>query len=181
MNRSITQCLVALAGVLFIPVQASAATVDFENNISSPSPFVYESNGFRFMNGQLVAGSLQVGDPGCGGCLTLDISVESISGDEFNLGSLDILVGSLFPSASITGVYAGGGNISRSVSTAGWQTEAFGAAWNGLDSLSISMNSASGVDVLGLDNFTATVVPVPAAVWLFGSALAGLGWMRRRS
>lgn len=25
------------------------------------------------------------------------------------------------------------------------------------------------------------VVPVPAAAWLFGSALAGLGWMRRRS
>jgi hypothetical protein len=25
-----------------------------------------------------------------------------------------------------------------------------------------------------------TVVPIPAAVWLFGSALAGLGWMRRR-
>jgi hypothetical protein len=24
-------------------------------------------------------------------------------------------------------------------------------------------------------------VPVPAAVWLFGSAVAGLGWMRRRS
>jgi hypothetical protein len=26
-----------------------------------------------------------------------------------------------------------------------------------------------------------TVVPVPAAVWLFGSGLAALGWMRRRS
>ena len=25
-----------------------------------------------------------------------------------------------------------------------------------------------------------TAVPIPAAVWLFGSALAGLGWMRRR-
>ena len=25
-----------------------------------------------------------------------------------------------------------------------------------------------------------TLVPVPAAVWLFGSALAGLGWMRRK-
>jgi len=24
------------------------------------------------------------------------------------------------------------------------------------------------------------VVPIPAAVWLFGSALAGLGWMRRK-
>lgn len=29
-------------------------------------------------------------------------------------------------------------------------------------------------------SFTATVVPVPAAVWLFGSALGLLGWMRRR-
>lgn len=29
-------------------------------------------------------------------------------------------------------------------------------------------------------NFKITVVPVPAAVWLFGSALAGLGWLRRR-
>jgi hypothetical protein len=28
--------------------------------------------------------------------------------------------------------------------------------------------------------FKASVVPIPAAVWLFGSALAGLGWMRRK-
>jgi hypothetical protein len=27
---------------------------------------------------------------------------------------------------------------------------------------------------------TVTAVPIPAAVWLFGSALAGLGWMRRK-
>ncbi len=25
-----------------------------------------------------------------------------------------------------------------------------------------------------------SVVPIPAAVWLFGSALAGLGWLRRK-
>ena len=29
-------------------------------------------------------------------------------------------------------------------------------------------------------NLTGSVVPIPAAVWLFGSALLGLGWMRRR-
>lgn len=29
-----------------------------------------------------------------------------------------------------------------------------------------------------IDN--AVITPIPAAVWLFGSALAGLGWMRRR-
>ncbi|TDJ43959.1 MAG: hypothetical protein E2O50_03875 [Gammaproteobacteria bacterium] len=28
--------------------------------------------------------------------------------------------------------------------------------------------------------WTATVVPIPAVIWLFGSALAGLGWLRRK-
>ncbi len=28
--------------------------------------------------------------------------------------------------------------------------------------------------------FEGTVVPIPASVWLFGSALAGLGWLRRK-
>jgi hypothetical protein len=31
-----------------------------------------------------------------------------------------------------------------------------------------------------LTNFTASAVPVPPAVWLFGSGLATLGWMRRK-
>jgi hypothetical protein len=31
-----------------------------------------------------------------------------------------------------------------------------------------------------LGTWSSTVVPIPAAVWLFGSALAGLGWMRRK-
>ena len=45
---------------------------------------------------------------------------------------------------------------------------------------------ASG-DFFGAQQYTlfkstsvASVVPIPAAVWLFGSALAGLGWMRRK-
>jgi len=35
-------------------------------------------------------------------------------------------------------------------------------------------------DASGVLQSTNAVVPLPAAVWLFGSALAGLGWMRRR-
>jgi len=31
-----------------------------------------------------------------------------------------------------------------------------------------------------IDNFTASVVPIPGAVWLFGSALVSLAWSRRR-
>jgi hypothetical protein len=32
-----------------------------------------------------------------------------------------------------------------------------------------------------IDDISATVVPVPAAVWLFGSALGLLGWMKRKA
>jgi hypothetical protein len=38
--------------------------------------------------------------------------------------------------------------------------------------------SLVGYDIDGV--ITAAVVPIPAAAWLFGSALAGLGWMRRK-
>ena len=39
--------------------------------------------------------------------------------------------------------------------------------------------SAGSPDVYAI--FSTTVVPVPAAVWLFGSALGLLGWIRRRA
>jgi hypothetical protein len=37
-----------------------------------------------------------------------------------------------------------------------------------------------GNSVVGVYLVRTSQVPVPAAVWLFGSALGGLGWMRRR-
>ena len=37
-----------------------------------------------------------------------------------------------------------------------------------------------GAGVRARADFAMSVVPVPAAVWFFGSALAGLGWMRRK-
>jgi hypothetical protein len=33
----------------------------------------------------------------------------------------------------------------------------------------------------GVINMSTAVIPVPAAVWLFGSALGLLGWIRRRA
>jgi len=45
-----------------------------------------------------------------------------------------------------------------------------------------SYDVVGGFDTLSLtiDNVNASVVPVPAAFWLFGSALFGLGWLRRK-
>jgi hypothetical protein len=43
-----------------------------------------------------------------------------------------------------------------------------------------SANNASEEEVsFMLDNIAASVVPIPAAVWLFGSGLGLLGWMRK--
>lgn len=46
------------------------------------------------------------------------------------------------------------------------------------------IGATPGTYVWSLPNDTITlnvgVVPIPAAVWLFGSALVGLGWMRRK-
>ena len=49
--------------------------------------------------------------------------------------------------------------------------------WSEIDSLVISSGAESQ---WAMDNFTSTIVPIPAAVWLFGTGLGLLGWMRRK-
>jgi hypothetical protein len=39
---------------------------------------------------------------------------------------------------------------------------------------------SSGINMnMSVDSLSISVIPIPAAVWLFGSALAGLGWLKR--
>jgi hypothetical protein len=74
---------------------------------------------------------------------------------------------------------------SMSVSVIGyeetWQTITFDSTWSNVSHVYMSGQS-SGYPAVGgaVDNIVVNIVPIPAAVWLFGSALAGLGWMRRR-
>ena len=81
---------------------------------------------------------------------------------------------------AVTGNYALGGQVSTNLLLpASVQTNiSFNSAWSGLQSVTFSA-AASG-SAIGYDNFVFSAVPIPAAVWLFASALAGLGWMRRR-
>lgn len=46
---------------------------------------------------------------------------------------------------------------------------------------SLQLQTQTGNNSIYTVNFSTAVVPVPAAVWLFGSALGLLGWMRRRA
>jgi hypothetical protein len=49
------------------------------------------------------------------------------------------------------------------------------------ESFCVDSFCSNNTEVLrGITSGTASSVPIPAAVWLFGSALAGLGWMRRK-
>jgi len=61
-----------------------------------------------------------------------------------------------------------------------FQTFLFDDSWGSLTSVRFATLESNAY--LSFDNIVtgAALVPVPAAVWLFGSALAGLGWMRRK-
>jgi hypothetical protein len=45
----------------------------------------------------------------------------------------------------------------------------------------VNVNSPTVVDGISAVGLLVTPVPIPAGVWLFGSALAMLGWIRRRT
>jgi hypothetical protein len=110
----------------------------------------------------------------------------------FSLHSFDIGSGyaqsGAEPNVIITGQLAGGGTLTETIALASWsgmQSVILSGAWTNLESVSFSTDvinyhccSASFDGVI--DNIVVTAVPVPAAAWLFGSALAGLGWIRRK-
>jgi hypothetical protein len=116
--------------------------------------------------------------PGCEAVMT------TVSGAAFNLYSLDIKVPLPEPAndyLTITGNYQAGGQITANIAiSASWAEIFFDPAWSNLSSVEFGATLGTGLDGVVIDNITVSAVPIPAAVWLFGSALAGLGWMRRK-
>ena len=63
-----------------------------------------------------------------------------------------------------------------------FRSVSFDNSWNDIHAVSFSWTANyDNAAVTYLDNIVIDVVPIPAAVWLFGSALLGLGWLRRAS
>ena len=132
-------------------------------------------------------------------CMSMDITRDD--GAAFDLSSIDLFGAANGDGLTVQGYDALGQLIATSVVAPtgfdsngmvisdGWRTAVFGDEWNSVSKVIITESfgfcgACNGFDQssgIGVDNFAATVVPIPAAVWLFGSALAGLGWFRRKT
>jgi hypothetical protein len=104
------------------------------------------------------------------------LSITEASGSTFSLSSLEFYSPAV-EAISFIGYLEGGGTVQLGlISGSSPETFNFDGSWSNLTGIDVY----TGATGFQLDNIVVTAVPVPAAVWLFGSALAGLGWMRRK-
>ncbi len=178
-------------------VQAASVNVDFEDIVGSPIalPATFGSQGFTFT---LAIGAFAFSQDGPqtdtgiyvgfapDNSVPLGFSMQSTNGDLFSLLSFD--VGFAGPAGiyerplTVTGVFADASEISATFDSIGvWlETVNLGPGWDNLVSVDFSIDSTNleSIDVPIFDNIAVDVVPIPAAVWLFGSGLGLLGWFR---
>ena len=199
MSRLLSAALSVVVGFTCLTAQASSVTIDFEEfSLGTTSVGPFDSNGYRFQGisfpGPIPDGlpsEIVTGDSGTNSLETANwwagqdgygaeasMSMKKIDGGAFAISSLDLLLyGGV--STAISGTLAGGGiaDLSVAVGTGDWlnlELVTFSASGGGF-----GFFEEAGAQIQ-LDNVSVSAVPVPAAVWLFGSALAGLGWMRRK-
>jgi hypothetical protein len=172
---------------------AEAAVLDFEDaaDLSGPT-FIY--GGFKWNSISIAAGSDY---PGSG------YDIGSVSGDivavlynnnsDISLvsdygGTFDF-IGASFTSAwqdqEVTLHGIANGNAIYSLTSQQIYTDTptwIELNWTGIERLVVTrpINTQIALDDFTYANVNINEVPIPAAVWLFGSALGGLGWMRRR-
>ena len=187
--RAVLAVLFVLA---FAPVNAALVTFEEFSALSGQNVGSVSSGGFTFVGEH----SLLVldEDPSDGTFVwavnapgsTTTMTISRDDGAAFDLHSLDLQgFGGDF---TILGYNALNELVAMAEPfPADWSTIGFNGAWNNISTLVIEdsvfsfgalMPTTAGIR---LDNFSATAVPLPAAVWLFGSALAGLGWRSRKT
>jgi hypothetical protein len=193
--------VLALSLLLLCSLAANAfpTIIDFEEfpegNVTNP----FSSKGYTFSHAYS-AGIILMVTPNesttgqmmtvCDGCaFPTVISMQEENGTLFELTSFDAGYNLASPSwnrsLTVTGTYADNSQIGAVFDSIGGFTETInlgGPGWSNLALVSFSWDAdvSSGLDIRGLDNIIVTAVPIPAAVWLFGSGLGLLGWIRRR-
>jgi len=186
------------------PASANQITLEFNDDLGGPSlvedlpegmtiavdsPSVF-ADGLLINSGYLtlyganyssnrVAGDFSVTDGRPFNLLSLDI----LPNDPGTLFSCRLNFGDLCEQITVIGFDDQGAEIASQVFAAGeraWESLVFGPAWQGIYSFKLISQAGFESAEIGVDNVSISVVPVPAAVWLFGSALAGMGWLRRK-
>jgi hypothetical protein len=113
---------------------------------------------------------------------TSTISFANDGGKRFELTALDASsMGNLSGQLTLTGTLAAGGSVNQVLVLNGDLSTYNIAGMAGLSGLDISFDGITNFAPFDLDNVQFSVVPLPAGIWLFGSAMVGLaGWSRRR-
>ena len=172
-----------LSFALLLSGVTQAATVDFD---SLPNGGWYIFDGYyEVYTDGFVFGSLggvgTFGEPGNKGMVGYGSGIEDPGfivmamqgGGSFALMSADIDNAVSWSANTETGSFnssTASGPSLNDIGTGDW-----------LSITSLTIYGPSDFTSVTLDNVVlGAAVPVPAAVWLFGSALGGLGWMRRR-
>lgn len=172
--------------LLVSSAQAAAVLIDFDEVTPQGGvpPLFIDSKGFSFEATTVLAGGppeVGVSSAGIfamadcfawgGGCGAV-VFMEVTGGSQFAIHSIGSWQG------SFSGVVAGGGvaDLSAPIGTGDWlQLERFSVG----DFCPELPGFGCGYYTASLDDISASVVPIPAAAWLFVSALMGLGWLRR--
>jgi hypothetical protein len=184
MSRLVAITLVTVAGFLSAVAQAAPVTIDFESltagDVTGPDVDGYSyfsTDGFDFeVKGGLedIGGNQYAAAISSGNFHEPPAAVNFSRTDTNPFALLDLDILQCAGTCTIWGSINGGGSISTTdVNTLG------AGDWLNLSGVEIfGTQTTYNLDV---DNIVVgAAVPVPAAVWLFGSALAGLGWMRRK-
>jgi hypothetical protein len=168
-----------IAASLLLSVSANAA------------PVTWTLDGVAFADGYMAEGSFVYdADLGFDGTYS-DISITTFSAsgtqfvDQFGTGGIRTAVRVAF---SNNVDYFFGLVFENGLTNAGGTVEVVPDIGNAINSVDGGCSAFLGCAAPDTDNFRsitggrviANVVPIPAAAWLFGSALAGLGWLRRK-
>lgn len=165
---------IAFAALLALN-SAHSAIIDFEDVPAMEDLTELESGDFRF-TADCCFNVNYSATPGANRLALVNgmktITMESVSGAAFSLSSFDSAGYYTLGGINLTGYLAEGGTVQTNLEYGGnWSTLDLDNTWQNL--LQVEFQAAGTPTVI--DNIIASqVVPIPAAAWLFGSALLGL-------
>jgi hypothetical protein len=203
MKKLLTLAALVTVGTMLGTAQAGTVTIDFDDTL--PTYFnlsTYQEDGFTLtsdtpdstliddnntvrqniglFSGGTDSQSIFWGANG----QTSTLGVSNDLGLAFDVLSLD--ASSLYNASGVLNLSGtlsgGGGTVTENIVLNGALTTYNVSNMIGITDLSISFDGTVYDAPFDLDNLRMSVVPIPAAAWLFGSGLFGLmGWSRRRA